>query len=122
MFAAQIVFDAASAQVWAGKRISNGAFLRNHAHILRPVDEDLVAGEQAVHLLQGRTKLLQKIAQQRQEFFREIANLAADPGVGGSEARAAQHFTEVVDFFPLSKRMKQNGHRAEAEPDWPSTH
>ena len=46
MFAAQIVFDAAAAQVRTGKRVSDGAILRDYADVFCAIDEDAIAREE----------------------------------------------------------------------------
>jgi hypothetical protein len=51
MFAPQIVFDPAAAQVRAGKRVGNRAVLWDDGDVLRSIDEDAIAGEQFIALL-----------------------------------------------------------------------
>ena len=48
---AQIVIDAAAAQVRAGEAVGDGVFLRDDADVLGAVDEDAVAREQRVDLV-----------------------------------------------------------------------
>ena len=44
MFAAQIVFDSAAAQVWAGNRIRDRALLRDDADVFCAIDKNLDSG------------------------------------------------------------------------------
>src|SRR2546421_12894721 len=101
MFAPQIVFDAAAAQNRTGKRVGDRALLGDDAEVFCSIDKDAIPREQLVHLVQRRAELIEKIAQHRDEFLREIANLSADSGVGSGEARATEQLAQVVNFFAL---------------------
>ena len=48
MFAAQIVLDAAAAQIRAGERVGDRALLRDDADVAGAIDEDAIARQQLV--------------------------------------------------------------------------
>src|SRR5262249_35839683 len=115
MFPPQIVLNPAAAEVWSGKGVGDRALFGDDANVFGSIDKDTIAREQFVHLIQRWPELIEKIAQHRNEFLRQIANLSADTGVGSCEPCAAEQLAQVVNFFPLGKGIKKNGHRPENE-------
>ena len=47
--------------------------------------------------------------------LRQIADLAADAGVGSGEARAGEELEKIVEFFALGEGVEEHRHRAEIE-------
>ena len=60
---AQIVIDAAAAQVRAAQAEVDGVLLRDDADVLGAVDEDAVAREQRVHFVDDRHDFLEELLQ-----------------------------------------------------------
>ena len=71
MFAPQIVLDAAAAQIRAGKRVGDRAIFRDHADVFRAIDEDAIAREQFVDLIELRNEIIEKLFELRDESFRQ---------------------------------------------------
>src|SRR4051794_36730142 len=115
MLPAQIMFDAASAQIRPGKRVGDRAVARNHANIFGSIDENAVPGQELVDFVELWDEVVQKFAQGRDKRFRQVANLAADARVGSSEARASEQLEKVIQFFALGKCVEERRHRAEIE-------
>ena len=115
MFAAQIVLDAAAAQVRTGKRVGDRAIPRNHADVSRAIDEDAISREELVDLIELRNEIIEKLLELRDETFRQIANLTADARVGSGEARAGQEFEKIIEFLALGEGVEKHRHRAEIE-------
>src|SRR5438034_6975198 len=113
MFAAQIVFDSASPQVWPGNRIRDRALLRDDADVFCAIDENLVSGQQPVAFIETRTKVAEEFFEFRDKAFRKIADLSAHSGVGRGEPGAGQELKQIVEFFPLCEGVEKNRHRAE---------
>ena len=56
MFAAQIVLDAAAAQIWPGKRVGDRAIFRDHADVSRAIDEDAISRQELVEFVELRNE------------------------------------------------------------------
>ena len=97
MFAAQIVLDAAAAQVRAREAVGNRAVLRDDANVPRAIDEDAIARQELVDLVELRDEIVEELLELRDERFRQIANLSADARVGGGEARAGQKLEKIIE-------------------------
>ena len=76
MFAPQVMFNPAPAQIRPGKRIGDGAVPRNDADVTRAIDEDAIAGKKFVDFIELRNEIVEKFLELRDECFR------ADPGSG----------------------------------------
>ncbi len=87
---ADIVIHAAAAQVGAGQSEVDGVFLRDDADALVAIDENLVAGEEIVELVDLALELLDEGAGLFDKAGRQVADLAADARVAGGEARAGE--------------------------------
>ena len=115
MFAAKIMLDAAGAQVWSGKRVSDRAIPRNHADLPRSIDENAISGEEFVDLIELRNETVEKLFELRDETFRQIADLTAHAGIGCGESRAGQEFEEIIKFLALGEGVEKHRHGAEIE-------
>ncbi len=115
MLAAKIVLDAAAAQVWPGERVSDRAFAGNHADVPRSVDEDPIPRQQFVDLIQLRNETIEELFELRDESGGQIANLAADAGVGRGESGAGQELEKIIEFFALGEGVEKDRHGAEIQ-------
>ena len=122
MFAPQIMFDPASAQIRAGERISNRALLRDYADVFGSIDKNLVARQQSVALVQTRLEIVEEFLQLRGETLGQIANLSAHAGIGSGKTRACEQLEKVIKFFALGERVEEDRHRTEIERHRAKTH
>ena len=76
MLPAQIVIDAAAAQVRAGEAVGDGAIFRDHADVARAIDEDAIPREEVIDFVELRDEVVEKLAQLREERVRQIARFA----------------------------------------------
>ena len=60
MFAPQIVVDAAAPQIRPGERVGDRALARDHTDVARAIDEDAIAREQFVDLIELRNETIEK--------------------------------------------------------------
>ena len=109
---AHVVGDAAAADVRAGEAEVDRVFLGDDADALVAVDEDLVAREQRVELVDLALELLGEGLALVGPAGRQIADLAADARVAGGEARAGERLDQVVDFLALGEGVEEERHRA----------
>ncbi len=72
----------------------------------------LFPGQQLVELVDLALELLDEALALVGPAGRQVADLAADAGVAGGEARAGQRLDQVVDFFALGEDVEEDGHRA----------
>ena len=115
MFPPQIVFDPASAQVWAGEGISNRALLRDDANVPGAIHENFVPGQQPVALVQARLEIVEEFFQLWNELLRQITDLPAHARVGSGKSRAGEQLEKIIKFFALGERVKENRHRPKIE-------
>src|SRR5206468_9774013 len=81
MFAAQIVFDSASPQVWSGNRVRDRALLRDDADVFCAIDKNLVPGQQAIAFVETGTKVVEEPFELGDKAFWKIADLSSHTGV-----------------------------------------
>src|SRR5262249_8364625 len=108
MFAAQIVFDSTSPQVWPRNRIRDRALFRDHADVFCAIDKNLVPGQQPVAFIETRAKLVEEFIKLGDKAFRKIADLSSYASVGGGEPGACQKLKKVIEFFSLRERVEKN--------------
>src|SRR3954454_22041744 len=99
MFATQIVFNAAAAQVRSRDRVGDRTLFRNHTDVACAIDEDPVPRQQSIAFIKRRREAVDELLELWEERLRKIANLAADTGVARGEARAGDNFAHVVDLL-----------------------
>ena len=80
MFAPQIVFDAAAAQIRAGKRVSDGAIFRNHTDVPGSIDKDAIPRQQFVAFVRLGPNSSRNFFKPWNESVGQIANLTSDRG------------------------------------------
>src|SRR5438132_2741519 len=122
MFATQIDFKSASAQVRAGHGIDNRAILRDDANVFGTIDKNLVSGKQSVAFIETRTEVIEEFFQLRDEVLGQIADLPAYACVGSGKTRAGEQLEKVIKFFALGERVEEDRHRAEIERHRAKTH
>src|SRR5262249_17754582 len=108
MFAAQIVFDSTSAQVWPGNRVRDRALFRDDADVFCAIDKNLVPGQQPVAFIETRSKVIEELFELRDKGFRKVADLPTHSRVRRGESRASQEFEQIVKFFALGERVEEN--------------
>ena len=109
------MIDPAAPEIRPRERVGDRALARDHADVARPINEDAVAGEKPVDLVELRDEIVQKFLQLRDECFRQIPNLTADARVGSGEARSGQEFEQIIEFLAFGEGVEKNRHRAEVE-------
>ena len=114
---AEVAGHAAGAGHRAGGPGVDGLCFGEHTHALRAVDEDAVAGEQPLHVVErlgeGLHERADLLDHQRREILRDATH--ASPAVG--EPRAAEGLEDVVDHLALIERVEEEGERAGVETD-----
>src|SRR5262245_42968415 len=96
MFAAQIVFDSTSSQVWSRDRVRDRALLGDDADVFCAIDENLVPGQQSVAFVETRTKVVEEFFELRNKTFWKIANLPTNARIRSGKPCARQKFEEII--------------------------
>src|SRR5205823_2058440 len=122
MFAPQIMFDPASAQIRPGERISNRALLRDYADVFGSIDKNLVARQQSVALVQTRLEIVEEFLQLRDETLGQIADLSAHARIGCGKTRAGKELEKIIEFLALSECVEEDCHCAEIERHRTNSH
>ena len=112
MFAPQVVFDPAAAQIRTGEGVRDGALFRDDSDVFSPIYKNAVACEQFVAFIETWPEVIEEFFELRDEIFRQIADLPAHARVGGSETRASEQLEKVIEFFALSECVEEDCHRA----------
>jgi len=99
----------------AGGAAGDRLFLREHTHALGAVDEDPVAGQEPLHVVERLGEGLEEGADLLDHQGREILRHTSDAGVGVREPRAAERLEDVVDHLALVEAVQKEGEGAGVE-------
>ena len=113
VFLAKVVVHPAAPEVRAREAKGDGVLLRNHADFLATIDENAVASDEVVHILEGLREGLEEILEHGDERRGQVAGLAAHAGVARGETGAGELLDQVVDFLALGEGVEKHGGRAE---------
>jgi hypothetical protein len=116
---AEVAGDAAGPRHRAGGPAVGRLLLREHADALRAVDEDAVAGQQPLHVVEGLGEGRHEAADLLDHQGREVLRRAADTGVAVGESGSAERLEDVVDHLALIERVEEEGEGTGVEPDRP---
>ena len=114
---AEVAGDTAGAGHGAGGSAIDRFLFREHAHALRAIDEDAIAGEQPLHVFERLGEGLHEGADLFDHQRREVLRDAADAGPTVGEPRAAEGLEDVVDHLALIERVEEEGERTGVETD-----
>ena len=116
---AQIAGDAAGPGDRAGGAAGDRFFLREHADALGAIDEDTIAIQQPLHVVERARKIAHERADLLDRQRRGVVHQTAHAGVAVGKPRAAQRFENVVQHFALIECVQEERERPDVEPDGP---
>ena len=105
----------AGAQQRPGHAQLEQPLLRHDAGVLQPLEQDLVAVEQRLVLVDPRRHPRDELAALRLPAGRQVLEDAADLEVARVQALAARHLEQVEDHVAVAQRPPQHRDRAEVE-------
>ena len=112
---AQIARDAAGPGDRPAATAVDGLFFRQHAHAFRAADENPVAVQQVLHVVERLGDLDEKIADHLDRLGRNVVHQPADAGVAVREPRAAHRLEDVVERLAGIEGVNEVGERAGVE-------
>ncbi len=120
--AAQILIDSAPPQHRARTTVVDRHLGRHHPHIGRPLDEDRVAGQQGVALVNHRQQLVQELFAFLQPARWQVRRRTAHGEVAVGQSSPACQLEEVQNLFPLAKRVQKRAETAQVQAVSPHPH
>lgn len=109
---AQVAVHAAGAQVVACHAAAQSHLTGDDTHTHQTVDEHLVVEEKLFHLIHGLERVVAEIKNLFLDALGQVARHAADAGVAGGEAGAANLFVEVMHALLFFESVEEGGHGA----------
>ena len=115
MILADVVADARAAKTRTHPAVGERIFLREDAHVLEPVGEDGVAGEQVLHLEGDLADPVEGLPAAGVEVVGHVLGDPADADVAHGQARAADRVEKIVDFLAGAEDHEEGRDGAEVD-------
>ena len=109
---AEVERHAGSAEVRAGEAVGEGHLLRDGGDAFGALEEDAVAGEELVDLVDRAFDAVAEGRDLGEPAVRDVARHAADAGVARGEAGAGEFFEERVELLALVEGVHEHRPRA----------